>query len=349
MEEQIVWEEEIISLLTQCRDILLAISGKNIVTFDKPTGKRMTFAALSKTYLDYSRSRVKQSTLATYENLLLISPFAKSLSDRDVSTLKYSTVQQWIDHFKEHTSYLRCFIVILRSMISWARDRDLCALPDEYTRPFKFKRMVRRGGGEEIEDGDYEKIVQYTMENLSKDRKYAAVFVALNTGMRIGEVCGLTGEDIEAEENIIHIRHTLKRIYSPITKKTKLVFGTPKSKTSQRDIPVSKAVVEACLLHDLKRKTLFDVEPRELLEFFRRMQVRAQCGKVWTFHSLRHTFVSREIRAGKNPKAVSKYVGHGNLDITLAVYTHVSADDLKEVVNGRQTGEDSQGHLTARL
>ena len=101
-----------------------------------------------------------------------------------------------------------------------------------------------------------------------------------------------------------------------------------------RSIPVAKSVIDACLFYDLKSETLFDVEPRELLEFFKRMQKRAGCEKLYSFHSLRHTFVSREIRAGKNPKAVSKYVGHGKLDITLAVYTHVSENDLKEVVNG---------------
>lgn len=327
-------ECRVVSLLTQCRDLLLEIRGENAKTKDEPTGKGMTFAELSKAYLDYSRSKVKPSTLSAYENLLIASPFAKSLASRDVSELTRSTVQLWIDSFEEHTSYIHNFVVVLRSMISWARDRDFCALPDEYSRPFKFKRMVRKGGGTEIEDGDYEKITQYTKENISKNRKYAAVFVALNTGMRVGEVCGLKREDIDAEKSVIHIRRTLRRNYSPVTRKTEVIMQAPKSKASLRDIPVAMSVVDACLLHDTKSETLFNVEPRELSDFFKRLQERAGCKKHHSFHSLRHTFVSREIRAGKNPKAVSKYVGHTKLDITLAVYTHVSENDLKEVVDG---------------
>lgn len=325
--------KEIISLLTQCRDLLSAIKESATPT-ECLVGNRMTFEALSRAYLDYSRSKVKASTLSCYENLLLASPFARSLASRDVSELTRSTLQRWIDSFEVHTSYIRNFIIVFRSMISWARDRDICALPDEYSRPFKFKRIVHKGGGKEIEDGDYEKIAQCVKENISKDRKYVAVFVALNTGMRIGEVCGLARDDVDAERNVIHIRRTLRRNYSPVTKKTEIVVGTPKSKTSMRDIPVARNVIDACLLHDLKKETLFDIEPRELSEFFKRMQERAGCEKHHTFHSLRHTFVSREIRAGKNPKSVSKYVGHGKLDITLAVYTHVSENDLREVVNG---------------
>lgn len=328
--------KKIISLLTQCRDLLAAGKG-NASHKEYPSGNRMTFETLAKVYLDYSRSKVKSSTLCTYENLLIASPFAKSLANRDVSELTRSTVQLWIDSFDTHTSYIHNFIIVFRSMIAWARDREICALPDEYSKPFKFKRIVRKGGGNEIEDNDYNKIVQYTTDNLPNDRKYAAVFVALNTGMRIGEVCGLTKGDVDAEENIIHIRHTLKRNYSTLMKKTNLELGTPKSKTSMRDIPVHRDVIDACFLHDLKGNTLFDVEPRELSEFFTRMQVRAGCEKHHSFHSLRHTFVSHEIRSGKNPKAVSKYVGHGNLDITLAVYTHVSDNDLREIVDDRQS------------
>lgn len=327
---------EIIALLKECRDLLLKICERGCAEPVKSQSvcREMTFVELSRAYLDYSKSKVKASTLSAYENLLIASPFAKSLATRDVSELTRSTIQLWIDSFDEHTSYIHNFIIVMRSMISWARDRELCALPDEYQKPFKFKRMVRKGGGEEIEDEDYEKISKYVQDNLKADRKYSAVFVALNTGMRIGELCGLMKDDIEAEKSMIHIRHTLRRNYSPVKKKTEVVIGTPKSKTSMRDIPVAKSVIDACLLHDLKSKTLFDIEPRELLDFFKRMQNRAGCEKSYTFHSLRHTFVSREIRAGKNPKAVSKYVGHGKLDITLAVYTHVSENDLKEVVNG---------------
>ena len=77
----------------------------------------MTFAELSRAYLDYSKSKVKVSTLSTYENLLIASPFAKSLATRDVSELTRSTVQLWIDSFDEHTSYIHSFIIVMRSMI----------------------------------------------------------------------------------------------------------------------------------------------------------------------------------------------------------------------------------------
>ena len=96
--------DEVVELLRECRDLLREILGRGVETERQKIGKRMTFAELSRAYLDYSKSKVKISTLSTYENLLIASPFAKSLATRDVSELTRSTVQLWIDSFDEHTS-----------------------------------------------------------------------------------------------------------------------------------------------------------------------------------------------------------------------------------------------------
>ena len=109
--------DEAVELLRECRDLLREILGRGVETERQKIGNRMTFAELSRAYLDYSKSKVKVSTLSTYENLLIASPFAKSLATRDVSELTRSTVQLWIDSFDEHTSYIHSFIIVMRSMI----------------------------------------------------------------------------------------------------------------------------------------------------------------------------------------------------------------------------------------
>ena len=109
--------DEAVELLRECRDLLREILGRAVETERQKIGNRMTFAQLSRAYLDYSKSKVKVSTLSTYENLLIASPFAKSLATRDVSELTRSTVQLWIDSFDEHTSYIHSFIIVMRSMI----------------------------------------------------------------------------------------------------------------------------------------------------------------------------------------------------------------------------------------
>ena len=63
--------DEAVELLRECRDLLREILGRGVETERQKIGKRMTFAELSRAYLDYSKSKVKVSTLSTYENLLI--------------------------------------------------------------------------------------------------------------------------------------------------------------------------------------------------------------------------------------------------------------------------------------
>lgn len=65
--------------------------------------------------------------------------------------------------------------------------------------------------------------------------------------MRIGELCALRWQNIDMEERVIKVRHTIQRIY--ITdegdkKYTKLILDTPKTKESIRDITLSSDLVK---------------------------------------------------------------------------------------------------------
>ena len=50
------------------------------------------------------------------------------------------------------------------------------------------------------------------------------------------------------------------------------------------------------------------------------------------FHDLRHTFVSRALQAGANPRAVSEIAGHHDPGFTLRRYAHALPQDMKEAV-----------------
>ena len=62
--------------------------------------------------------------------------------------------------------------------------------------------------------------------------------LALYTGMRGGEICGLQWQDVDFDANAIHIRHTLKS-----AKGIRYYLDTPKTSSSIRDIPlIGKAI-----------------------------------------------------------------------------------------------------------
>jgi len=69
------------------------------------------------------------------------------------------------------------------------------------------------------------------------------IFIAAVTGIRIGKLCALQWSNIDLEKRIITVRKTMQRIKN-ITGKTatKIVIMPPKSKTSEREIPIPEAL-----------------------------------------------------------------------------------------------------------
>ncbi len=72
--------------------------------------------------------------------------------------------------------------------------------------------------------------------------KNLGIYICLSTGLRIGEVCALTWDDINIELGIISIKRTIERIYIIDGEKrhTELIINTPKTKNSIREIPITK-------------------------------------------------------------------------------------------------------------
>lgn len=79
---------------------------------------------------------------------------------------------------------------------------------------------------------------------------YHEVFfvMALNTGMRIGEILGLQWEDIDFDKNIIHIRHNLVIVHD-YKKSQEVLLTTPKTLSSIRDIPITVSLNVSLILN----------------------------------------------------------------------------------------------------
>lgn len=93
---------------------------------------------------------------------------------------------------------------------------------------------------EVLSRADQKKIMNYIQEHFTF--KNLGVYICLSAGIRIGEVCALTWEDIDTDKGIISINRTIQRIYviEDSDRRTELILDTPKTKNSIREIPISK-------------------------------------------------------------------------------------------------------------
>ena len=168
------------------------------------------------------------------------------------------------------------------------------------------------------------------------------IFICLSTGIRIGEICALTWDDIDTENGVIHIRKTIQRIYirEKGIRHTELMIDTPKTATSIRDIPMTKDLLS--VLKPL-RKVVNDsffvltndstpTEPRTYRNYYKKLLVKLDIPPI-KFHGLRHSFATRCIESHCDYKTVSVILGHSNISTTLNLYVHPNYEQKKKCID----------------
>ena len=194
-------------------------------------------------------------------------------------------------------------------------------------------------------------------------QSYLTVF--LGTGMRCGELCGLTWDDIDFENNMVSVNHTLN--HGVTLKGTQDYYVTyPKSRKGKRDIPMLKEVRE--VFEELyRRRDDFNRDYQPVIDGYTNFIFRDLRGGVMntsrinralknaineynrieeklavidkreaellpsiTSHHLRHTFCTRLIENGVNIKTVQYLMGHSYPGTTMKIYVSVTSSKNSE-------------------
>lgn len=179
-------------------------------------------------------------------------------------------------------------------------------------------------------------------------KHFPAYFLAINTGLRRGELLGLRWRDVDLREGTVTVTQGLVRTKGGLT------FQEPKTKLSNRTIGVSPQVVSTLKEHKKRQNeerlaagTAYNTEhdlvfcnelgepicPRGFTRHFERVLKRAGLeGKV-TFHGLRHTFATLSLQEGAAARTVQEALGHHKAAFTLDVYSSVTSKMKKEATD----------------
>lgn len=200
-------------------------------------------------------------------------------------------------------------------------------------------------------------------------RWYPIFTVMLWTGMRVGEVTGLRWCDIDLNEGIINVNHTLVYYCSrkPESGQT-FAINTTKTKAGERTIPMLPIVKDAFLMekkyqeeYGIKSNTVVDgYRDFIFINRFGNVQHQGTLNKAlrriirdcnfeildkdhkddvvilpsFSNHSLRHTFTTRMCEAGVNIKAMQDILGHADAETTMDIYAEATKDLKKsELIN----------------
>lgn len=173
------------------------------------------------------------------------------------------------------------------------------------------------------------------------DVKIFAILLVLFSGLRIGELCALTWDDIDLENKVIHINKTLIRVKckDPNSKvKTKIILDAPKTKHSIRDIPINESILPYLKKFKKDNKCFFLTGNNSFITtkkyyFFYLDVLKSLSIKKYKFHILRHTFATRSLLCGIDIKTLSEILGHSSVKITLDLYVHVKESEKLIQIN----------------
>ncbi len=191
----------------------------------------------------------------------------------------------------------------------------------------------------------------------SEDTFYYNLYVvALETGLRIGELMGLQWSDIDFNKKVMRVRRSL----CYFSREGKYIFEWHDTKThnSKRTIPLTSKAFTALKQQKVARQTIFLKHANDAIDEYRdlvfvtrnnrptqqfivqecidvtirRIQKEYSEFERFSPHCFRHTFATRAIENGMQPKTLQKLLGHGSLQMTMDLYCHVTEDTLFEAM-----------------
>ena len=293
------------------------------------------FEKVTQEWLLFKKHSIKESIYSNY-NYIINSYLNNKFERKRLNYFLKYDINEYVDDLETELSNktIRDIILVLKAILKFAeRKYNVNFKLDLISMPSLQKKELQVFSEREIK-----KIVKECI-NLGEIR-YIGILISIYTGMRIGEVCALKWENIDLNKKLINVTQTLQRVTSA-DKKTKVIISSPKTKASERKIPIpsilyeelkkrsSEYTKETYVITGEENKFL---EPRSYQYIYKKVLENAKL-KYRSFHCLRHTFATRCVRVGMDVKALSELLGHSNVNITLNRYVHSSYDCQKKYMD----------------
>ena len=219
-------------------------------------GKPVGFREVLFLWLDDSKIKLRPATSDKYLRMIN-DHLLESLGGYRIDRLNAMTINKFIDEKKAigrkdkngglSSGYIKTLIYIIQAALKYATNNRLCPpLIGDIHKPKQTKSEIQLLTLEE------QSRLEQTLL-FETDSAKMAVLISLQSGLRIGEVCGLHWDDIDFQNKTLYVRRTISRIKNPSAtanqSKTILIEGEPKSENSHRVIPLTQTLLDSLSLY----------------------------------------------------------------------------------------------------
>ena len=293
-----------------------------------------TFEEVATMWLADKQQYVKMSTYCAYSLLLsnhLKPVFAKEqdVTEELVQAFVLGKLQQGLSR-----NSVKDMLMVLKMVLKYAAKHGY--MPWRQI-DINFPTERRQNEVKTLSRADQRRLMDHIQANFSFMN--LGIYICLSAGLRIGELCALTWDDLDTDAGVVRISKTLQRIYMKDKGCTEVIIGTPKSKNSVREIPLAKELQR--FIKPLKKvvngsfyvltNSSSPTEPRSYRNHYRRLMQQLDL-PLLKFHGLRHSFATRCIESKCDYKTVSVLLGHSSISTTLNLYVHPNLDQKKKCI-----------------
>lgn len=294
----------------------------------------------------------------------------KSAIDKDVlvNKITHTYLQDIINEWaKSHsTGHVQSLVIVIRSIFKYAfkyYDLHDISVLDKIDIPKKAKTRneLQAKRNNYLEDSEVKELLEcfdYLIKNKShvtRKRNYEMVKVLvefqINNGMRIGELLAIKTDNVDVENKTLEIDGTINWVTDVETG----AFGvkeTTKTSKSYRTIGITTQsinLLKTLMLENKKENHWNDkfidrgyiftntagspIDLNKVNNIIKEATDISSINKRVTTHTLRHTHISTLAQLGINLKAIQDRVGHSDYKTTLEIYTHVTDQMAKDMMN----------------
>lgn len=317
----------------------------------------MTLNQLFDLYID-SKVNIREHTKSNYRLLWRTAVQDSKLGNMKISQIKQIHVRKfYADQAKKGsaTSTIKTYHNIICPTFEMAVNSDII-------RKNPAREAIKGINGtqkkkEALTVEEQKRFLNFVKESDVYNIYYPMLSLELLTGLRVGELVGLTWKDIDSINNVIHIQHQLQ--YLKLDGKFKFYVSPLKTEAGKRDIPITPEI-RKCLT-DIKNVMMFTGRRSEVkVDGYTGFLFVTKNGTVYAVsainfilnnivekynkieekkaskekrspeylphissHILRHTACTRMAEQGIDVKVLQYIMGHSDIGVTMNVYNHV--------------------------
>lgn len=285
---------------------------KGIISSDCTT---ITFKQLSDEFIEHSKLYKEHNTIKAYRNAIYN---FKQLNDNKICDIKKNDLTKCIDNLvMKNLSYetIKTYIRRIKLVFDYYKENYNSNFYIDLNFKLVKDKKIKNKNALTKKQLD----VLLKSEKLLKSKFYIVAYIAANTGLRCGEILGLTWDCIDEKKMSITVNKQWK-----VLKNGSSGFGELKSKNSYRNVPITKG-----FLKEIKKYRC--INPNNRIAPFNKASIDKYLNPLLreiagiSMHELRHTYITLLIANGLDFKTVAKIAGH-DVEQTMATYSHVTDD-----------------------